>query len=104
MTVALGWRPQDFIVQLSGGGDFVASLVATPAWPDGTALELHFSVTQTESSPIVWPAVVSGDTATWDVPASQVTAVLAACASFVRLYYTSGGSTIVWMTGRTSVT
>lgn len=104
MTVALGWRPQDFTVQLSGGGDFVATLVSQPAWPVGTAMELHFSVTQVESSPIVWPATVTGDTASWDVVATEVDAVLSVNACFVRLYYISGGSTIVWMSGRVAAT
>ncbi len=104
MTVALGFVPIDCTVALSAGGDFSQTLTATPPWPAGTAVELHFSPTPAEGpSTIVWPATISGANATWNVPAVSVAAVLNAQALYVTIHYVTSIGTLVWMVGRVRV-
>lgn len=102
MSVSLGWKPIPLTVVLARGGDFVASLELEggETWPDGTVIDLLFTVTQT-STPIVWSASIDSAVATWDVDATDVAEVLDAHAlrARVRLTY-SDGTEIIWMAGR----
>lgn len=100
VAVTLGMNPQDLVVELAAGGDFVAALAATPPWPTGTVLQLRFSSVPVETNPIIWPATVAGAVASWSVPAAAVQSVLDVDARYARLHYTaSDGSTLIWMSG-----
>ena len=98
MTISLGFKPLPIEVRLARDSDFVSALVADDDWPDGTAIELVFPH---DGSTTTWPAVVAGDTARWDVPSSQVAALLAANARKVRLHYraTPAGADLLWGVG-----
>lgn len=96
MAVTLGLAPIPITVVLVSGSDFKCTLESSEDWPDGFEIELRFSITAEETDPIVWPATVDGALATWNVPADEVAAVLAARALHARVRYVEagGGATI----------
>lgn len=102
MALTFGWEPIDFVVSLSRGGDFLFTLEASVPWPAGIGIQLRFSATRPEESttPIVWPATVAGNLATWEVSAATVAAVLNTQARYVRLKYTEAdGNALIWGKG-----
>lgn len=101
MTITLGFQPYPIEVVLARDGAFTTEIVADDPWPDGVAVELRFSATET-GEPIVWPGTVSGTSIVWDKPPSAVAAVLDAGATHVRLFYTDpDGDDLIWGRGRT---
>lgn len=98
MTFRLGYAPQDFLVLLTPGADFVASLRRTDEepWPDGLVLTIDLG------GPHQWVAELAGQEASWDVDAEAVDAALAASPSKARLWYTQGDTRLLWATGRVS--
>ena len=103
MTVAFGWKPPDFVMELAWGGDFVFTLQANQNWPTGIGIELRLYRTPDPSgdlNPIIWPATIVGANASWDVSATQVTNAITQRALYPRLRYSElDGSTLVWMRG-----
>jgi hypothetical protein len=86
VSINLGYVPQKLTVTLVDGGDFVAALVASEAWPAGTGIELR----------------LSGGTAgaDWDVPYTDVRDVIDTKASSAQLVYTeTDGSVLIWGEG-----
>ena len=100
-TLPLGLQPINVPVILSRDGAFVANLFKNNGdWPDGTEVELWFTVTTDDlSHPIIWPADIVGDRISWDVDAEDSLAVIQAGAKNVRLHY----NTLLWGTGKVSV-
>lgn len=102
MAVNLGFVPQKLTVTLVEGGDFVAALAASEAWPVGTTIELHLS--GGSAGTVTWPAVVAGASADWSVDNSAVQVVIDAKASTAKLIYTEpDGTTLVWAEGSINV-
>lgn len=101
MTVVLGFQPVDISVTLADDADFISRFVAIDGWPDGTQVELRFVG---DGSPIVWAASVSDTDVLWDVPASDVSDVIAANYRSVRLHYMdASGDDLLWGKGRVYV-
>lgn len=101
MTITLGFQPYPIEVVLARDGAFTTEIVADDPWPDGVAVELRFSATET-GTPVVWPGEVSGSAISWDQPPVEVAAVLDAGASHVRLVYIDpDGDDLLWGRGRT---
>lgn len=104
MAITLGRPPDSLSVVLSRGGAFVTALQAPDGWPDGTVIELHFQVSDT-ATPIVWPATIAGDLASWERGPDDVAEVLDTRALDTRMIY--GSATLaypfVWAKGRAVV-
>ena len=98
MSINLGYVPQKLTVTLVDGGDFVAALVASEAWPAGTGIELRLS--GGTAGTVVWEATVAGVRADWDVPYTDVRDVIDTKASSAQLVYTeTDGSVLIWGEG-----
>ncbi len=96
MAINLGFVPIPLTVTLTAGGGFVSGLVADTPWPAGTQITLSFG-DLTTPVPIDWPATIVGVNASWDMPVTAVTAVLAAGFRHVHLFYTQpSGARLVW--------
>ena len=101
MTAPLtfGFTPTPGVLVLSRYSDFVTELISnTGSWPVGTGLEFHFTPANTAAT-VVWAATVSGATATWDVPATSVAALLDGGTTTYRLFYLQGSNTLEWSSG-----
>ncbi|MCF7547616.1 hypothetical protein [Pseudonocardia sp. WMMC193] len=98
-TISLGFDPLPLEVRLAPDSDFVTAIVAEGGWPPGAQLELQ--VRLRGANPVVWAATLDGEAMTWNVPAAQVAAVLAARPTQVRLHYREGadGPTLLWASG-----
>lgn len=96
--INLGYRATTLNVALADDTDFVSALVATEAWPVGTAITLEFL--PVGQSPIAWPATIDDTRASWHVPAATVAPILASAVREVRLRYTDAdGTVLVWAHG-----
>ena len=104
MAVTLGLVPFDLNVELAADADFVSTITNNVGdWPGGIAIELRLSASSSGSSPTVWPATISGPTASWVVNKSAVATALAAGVSYARLHYIDGaGEDLLWAKGRVS--
>ena len=102
MSISLGFDPLTIEVRLAPDSDFAAALIASDGWPAGAQIELRFPLS---GSIVVWPAEIDGNTASWDVTADAVAALLGAGAQRVRLLYQdgSGGPALLWATGAVNV-
>lgn len=99
MTINLGFVPISLTVTLTAGGGFASGLVADTPWTAGTVILLSFG-DRTTPTPIDWPATIVGTSASWDMPAAAVTAVLTAGFRHVQLIYTQpNGERLVWGRG-----
>ena len=99
--VTLGTTPITITVTLPLDADFVCELVAEQDWPADTGIELRFHTDPNTAAAATWPATVAANSASWDVPAADVQAVLDAGATTVRLHYVEAdGSDLLWGRGR----
>lgn len=105
MAVTLGLVPFDLNVELAGDADFVSTITNNVGnWAGGTVIELRLSASSGGSAPSVWPATVSGPTASWVVDKAVVATALAAGVSYARLHYIdAAGEDLLWGKGRVSV-
>lgn len=101
VTLPLGLQPINVPVTLSRDGAFVANLTKnTGVWPDGTEVDLWFTVDTIDlTHPIIWPATIVDDVISWNVPASESLAVIQAGAKHVRLHF----NTLLWGVGKVTV-
>jgi hypothetical protein len=103
MAVVFGWEAPEFVIPLPRLGDYLFALEAPQNWPAGVEIELRFYRTaepDADTSPFVWPAVITGALARWHATAAQIDAVRAAQARFVWAVYTNeDGIVLEWMRG-----
>jgi hypothetical protein len=99
MTFTMGYAPQDFLVVLTPGADFVSAL----ARPDEAAWDPGLRLTLDLGPDHQWDAELSGQTATWLVDSEDVDAALASNPSSARLWYVDGETRLLWAVGRVSV-
>jgi hypothetical protein len=97
--VSFGFVPVKGVLYLSRYSDFVNELISsTGAWPDGAVIDFRF-LPANSTTWIIWPATITGPTATWDVDKVDVATVLAAGASQYLLFYTQGTADLEWSKG-----
>lgn len=100
--IHLGLVPQQLTVTLVSGADFVAALVSDSAWPVGVGIELH--LLGGASGSVVWPAIITGVRADWDVPAEDVQTALSGQPGTAHLVYAEAdGTVLLWAKGRINV-
>lgn len=92
MTTSLGLSPDELVVHLTDGADFITTMEAEPAWPDGTVLTLVFDTSE------VWTADVTGADATWTEDKSDADDIVDKTG--VRLKYTNGTDEITLAIGK----
>ena len=101
--IQFGFEPYPIEVILARDSVFSSAIVADEPWPSGVGAELRFT-SVSGSPPVVWPATVTAETFSWDIPAAQVAEVLDGGAVHARLVYvTEMGTPILWGRGRTRV-
>lgn len=99
MSVSLGYRPVGLTLTVTPASTFAAALRSSAgAWADGTGISLVFH-TADGSVVATWAAAISGDTASWTEPPTEVDALIAAAPSRVVLWYTDGTYPIEWARG-----
>lgn len=88
-----GWEAPEFNMPLYRDSDYSFALEADPSWPSGVTLQFRFSSTypNEDDTPIVWPATVDGNFASWDIVADDVNVVLDSGKKHVKLVYVSTG-------------
>lgn len=93
MTFTLGNTPQDMVVQIAEGADFVSTIRRDDGdWPDGIVIELRIGDT-------TWPSTIVGDEARWNVDKDIVAPVLDNAFAPARLYYIDGDTELLWAKG-----
>lgn len=98
MRNAFGFTPiTDVPVVLTFNADFVTSIVRKDGtnWPDGTVIKFRFD----DPSNTVWPATITGPTASWSVDKPDVISLLESKLRDLNaeLLYTDGtGLDLVW--------
>lgn len=100
--ITLGFEPYPIQVNLARDSDFTATIrtAGDDPWPTGTTIELRFAASES-ASPVVWAATVSGQDASWNVPAADVADVVDSRARHARLIYgTDNGESWLWGRGR----
>lgn len=79
--------------------DFVTEIISNSGtWPDGCSMQFQFQAPNSLAI-TTWAATVSGATASWDVAASDVAALLATGVSVYRLFYLINSSEVEWSKG-----
>lgn len=100
MAITLGFAPYAVSVALCRGSGFDTTIRTTTGdFPDGAGAELRFYVGNAASPVTTWAATVDGAEMSWDETAGSVTAVVAAGALTVRLYYLGGADPVLWAVG-----
>lgn len=100
--ITLGSEGEQLTVLLPVGADFVVTLQATDPWPAGT--EITLQLTAGTGDPVTWTAVITGNTAVFNVPANEVAPLISGRYSTARLYYqATGGGTLLWGHGSVRV-
>lgn len=98
-VLSFGFTPTPGVLNLSRYSDFLTELISdSGSWPDNTGIEFHF-MPDNSGAVMIWPAVITGPTASWDVPAATVATLLAAGVSQYRLFYLEGSNTLEWSSG-----
>lgn len=98
-VITLGSAGEDLVVVIAVDATFVATLTATSPWPSGTQIEIHL-LNEPTDTPVIWAAVVSGSTAVFNIPLTNVQAVVSARLSSARLLYNPGGTgALLWAHG-----
>jgi hypothetical protein len=99
--ITLGSMGEDLTVVIPIGARFLCALDSSNPWPNGTQIELHL-MNDPGDTPVIWPATISGSTATFDVPAGDVKTVTDARLSLARLLYNpAGAGFLLWGHGTT---
>lgn len=100
MTVTFGFDPYAIEVLLARGSRFSAAITTEDPWPEDVAIELRFTDhTEPDAPRHLWPAEVTRDQATWDIPADDVDAVIADRTRLAVLMFRTAGQPIVWGKG-----
>lgn len=96
-----GYVPTPLTVHLTSDADFIQTLTAVDAFPDGTVITLLIGpVGASPGQATAWTATVSGTTATFDVDKAQVLALGPGTQLRAELTYTDGaGVDLTWMLG-----
>lgn len=98
--LTFGFIPEPGTMYLNRYSDFVSEIISeTGSWPDGAAIEFRY-LPGNVTTWITWPATIIGATASWDVPAVDVAALLASGVTEYRLFYAVGGAELEWSTGQ----
>lgn len=96
-SVKLGYSPTSMTLALAEGSDFVTTLVSQDGdWP-GTA------VITIEVGSDTWTATLATNEARFNVDQVDVDAVIAERPNRFRLWYTDGGTRLLWGTGPVTV-
>lgn len=97
--LTFGFIPEPGTMFLSQYSDFVSEIVSeTGSWPDNASIEFRY-LPNNITTWTVWPATITGATASWDVDAATVAALLASGVTQYRLFYTVGATELEWSKG-----
>lgn len=92
-TITLGSRPVAMSLLLVAGGDFVCTLTSQDGdWPATATITLEVAGT-------TWTAALAGPEATFNVDQDDVDTVIEAKPTRFKLWYTDGGTHILWGAG-----
>lgn len=99
-SLTFGFNPEPGTMYLNQYSDFVTEIISeTGSWPDGAAIEFRY-LPSNVTTWITWPATITGATASWDVPAVDVAALLASGVTQYRLFYAVGSMELEWSIGQ----
>lgn len=103
--VTLGSKPLPLTITLARGGSFTTTLKSSEDYPLDIVINLQFyKTTSLTDTPIVWPALILDDEATWDLDPEDVTEVITGKYRSARLHYVEAdGSILVWGSGEVDV-
>lgn len=97
--ITLGSAGETLTLIIPIGASFVATLISTDPWPDGTLIELHL-LNELTDTPVIWSAAISGSLASFTESAANVQTVVDARLSLARLIYNPGGTgALLWAHG-----
>ncbi len=97
--LVFGFVPKPGTMYLNQYSDFVSEIISVSgSWPDGAAIEFRY-LPNNVTTWTTWPATITGATASWDVPAVVVAALLASGVTQYRLFYAVGGAELEWSSG-----